>query len=196
MQMLNLTHFLSTFIYSMNLITSPRINRIQGDTGPEHVETTEAVSYLTCANPGRLNIFRILWFFPSFIKELAWAVELIVLESHCGIIFLLGESLPKPPFKLRFGKRRLLVPGLNPFKLSCSTATWICAFFTSYIDYWLIMGDKFILLMQILVKRHRVYTPFAFAFPPPFPASSHYILPTLQGEVPAIKTQKFSGKSW
>lgn len=112
--------------------------KIQGDTGPENVDTTEAVSSLRWeARLSRGNIFSPCAFPPSFMKDMPCVAELMLFDPKCWIpresLLFKGIALLSPPFKLLFEGRLLLVPGLDVNKFSCSTITWLCTFFLSYV---------------------------------------------------------------
>lgn len=115
---------------------STNLTQIQGDKGPENVDTTEAVSSLKWeAGPNRANIFCSCTFLPSLIKDMPWVAEMILCVPNCWmpieILLFKGVALLKLPFKLLLEIRRLLVPGLDPRTFSCSTTTWLCTFFFS-----------------------------------------------------------------
>lgn len=110
---------------------------IQGDCGPENVDTTEAVSSLRWeTRPGRANIFCPRAFLPSFIKDMPWVPEFMLFGPNCwrpseSLLFR-GMALLKPPFTLLVEVRLALELGLVINKFSCSTATWLWTFFISW----------------------------------------------------------------
>lgn len=108
---------------------------IQGENGPENVDTTEAVSSPRWeTRPGRTYILFPCAFLLSFIKDMAWVVELMLFDPNCWIprdtLLFKGMALVKPPFKLLSDSLRLLVPGLKLNRFSCWTTTWGTFFFS------------------------------------------------------------------
>lgn len=111
--------------------------KIQGDNGPEKVDTTEAVSSLRWARLGRANIFSPCTFLPSFMNDMPCVAELMLFDPKCWMpretLLFNGTALVNPPFRLPFERRRLLVPGLDTNTFSCSTTTWLCTFLFSCV---------------------------------------------------------------
>lgn len=95
---------------------------IQGDSGPENVDTTEAVSSLRGeTRPGLTDIFCLCPFLPSF--DMPWVPKSMLFGPNCwrpreSLLFK-GIAVVKPPFAFLFEVRLGLPLGLGMNKFSC-----------------------------------------------------------------------------